>query len=116
MANIIINDAPLISPSNNTDAVNNPLSGLTISISNETEISYLNNAGGEIKVRGAQENVSNYTYEVNLNEENRKILLLKTEYLGVFLGDMKNIMSYAPSSETIDSKTKKVYNSKLTGV
>jgi hypothetical protein len=90
--------------------------GLTVSISNETEISYLNNVGSEIKVRGQQEIVSNYEYETELNESNRKILLLRPEYLGVFIGDMKNIMSYDKSSETIDSNTKRVYNSKITGI
>ena len=96
--------------------MNKPFPGLTVSIFNETEINYLNTAGVEIKVRNQQETVSNYEYEIELNESNRKILLLKPEYLGVFIGDMKNIMSYDTSSETIDSKTKKVYNSKLTGV
>ena len=88
--------------------------GLTVSIFNETEINYLNTVGEEIKVRGQQETVSNYEYEIELNEDNRKILLLKPEYLGVFLGDMKNIMSYDTSSETLDSKIKRVYNSKIT--
>jgi hypothetical protein len=92
---------------------NYPLSGLKVSIFNETEISYLNTAGVKIDVRNQQKEVSNYEYEVDLNEDNRKILLLKPEYLGAFISDMKNIMSYAPSSETIDNKTKRVYNSKI---
>ena len=93
--------------------MNSPFPGLSVSIFNETEINYLNTVGEEIKVRGQQETVSNYEYETDLNEGNRKILLLKPEYLGVFIGDMKNIMSYDTSSETIDSKTKRVYNSKI---
>jgi hypothetical protein len=96
--------------------MNEPLPGLTVSIFNETEISYLNSYGEKIDIRDKQATVSNYEYEVELNEEHRKILLLKPEYLGAFIGDMKNIMSYAPSSETIDNKTKRVYNSKITGV
>ena len=95
---------------------NYTLPGLKVSISNETEISYLNTAGVKIDVRNQQQEVSNYEYEVELNEDHRKILLLKPEYLGAFISDMKNIMSYAPSSETIDNKTKRVYNSKITGV
>lgn len=93
--------------------MNSPFPGLTVTIFNETEISYLNTVGAEIQVRGQQEPVSNYVYETELNEGNRKILLLKPEYLGVFIGDMKNIMSYDKSSETIDSNTKRVYNSKI---
>jgi hypothetical protein len=95
---------------------NYTLPGLKVSIFNETEISYLNTAGVKIDVRNQQQEVSNYEYEVELNEDHRKILLLKPEYLGAFISDMKNIMSYAPSSETIDNKTKRVYNSKITGV
>jgi len=91
------------------------LPGLKVSISNETEISYLNTAGAKIDVRNQQQEVSNYEYEIELNEDHRKILLLRPEYLGAFISDMKNIMSYAPSSETIDNKTKRVYNSKITG-
>lgn len=96
--------------------MNLPLPGLTVSISNETEISYTNTNGTKVDVRDKQIEVSNYQYEVELNDGNRQILLLRPEYLGVFIGDMKNIMSYAPSSETIDNKTKRVYNSKITGV
>jgi hypothetical protein len=117
-SNIIINDIVKYDPEFNDSAYDiggNSLiyPGLKVSIFNETEISYLNTIGEEIQVRGQQEPVSNYEYETELNEDNRKILLLKPEYLGVFIGDMKNIMSYDKSSETIDSKTKRVYNSKI---
>jgi hypothetical protein len=96
--------------------MNLPLPGLTVSIFNETEISYTNTSGSKVDVRDKQIKVSNYQYEIELNDDNRQILLLRPEYLGVFISDMKNIMSYAPSSETIDNKTKRVYNSKITGV
>jgi hypothetical protein len=93
--------------------MNTPFPGLTVTITNETEISYLNTTGEVVEVRGQQEGVTNYEYEVELNEITRKILLLKPEYLGVFIGDMKSIMSYDTSSEKIDSRTKRVYNSKI---
>ena len=95
------------------NSTNTPFPGLTVTIFNETEISYLNTTGEVVKVRGQQEGVTNYEYEVELNENTRKILLLKPEYLGVFIGDMKSIMSYDTSSEKIDSRTKRVYNSKI---
>ena len=53
---------------------------------------------------------------MNENEKKRQILLLRPEYLGVFISDMKNIMKYDKSSDYIDSKTKGVYNPKLKGV
>lgn len=59
--------------------------------------------------------VTNYEYEVKLNEEKRKILILKPEYLSVFINDMKNIMTYDQSSDYIDANTKGTYNPKLTG-
>lgn len=96
--------------------MNNPFPGVKVTIFNETEISYLNASGNIVDVRDQQRVVSNYRDELDENDSYRKILLLKPEYLGVFISDMKNIMSYAPSSETIDNKTKKVYNPKLTGV
>lgn len=57
--------------------------------------------------------VSNYEYEVRLNEEKRNILILKNEYLPVFLTDTKNIMTYDESSQFIDKKTKRGYNPNL---
>lgn len=96
--------------------MNLPLPGLTVSIFNETELSYTDTSGSKVDIRDKQRVVSNYQYEVELNDNNRQISILRPEYLGVFIGDMKNIMSYAQSSETIDNKTKRVYNSKITGV
>ena len=53
-------------------------------------------------------NITNYEYEVQNNEDKRQILILKKEYLGAFISDMKNIMKYGKSSQYIDDKTKKV--------
>lgn len=52
--------------------------------------------------------VSNYEYEVEKNNEKRKILVLKKEYLGVFIDDLRNIMKYDQSSQFVDEKTKRV--------
>lgn len=60
--------------------------------------------------------VTNYEYEVKLNEEKRQILILKPEYLNAFISDMKNMMKYDKSSQTIDKNTKRAYNPKLKGV
>lgn len=60
--------------------------------------------------------VTNYEYELQKNEEKRKILILKPEYLSIFLSDMRNIMTYGKSSQYINDKTKRTYNPKLKGV
>lgn len=96
--------------------MNKPFPGVTVKISNPDEIKYLNTIGEKVTVKVPQEIVTNYEYESDENESYRKILILKPEFIGVFMSDMKNIMSYGNSSETIDKKTKKVYNSKITGI
>jgi hypothetical protein len=53
-------------------------------------------------------NVTNYEYESQKNDEKRKILVLKKEYLGVFIDDLRNIMRYDQSSQFVDEKTKRV--------
>ena len=60
--------------------------------------------------------VTNYEYEVKKNEEKRKILILKPEYLPAFLSDMRNIMKYGKSSQYINDNTKRAYNPKLKGI
>ena len=55
-------------------------------------------------------------YEVLENEKKRKLLILKPQFLSVFIGDMKNIMTYAESSQYVDQNTKRGYNSKVMGV
>lgn len=67
----------------------------------------------EIINYGNLKDVTNYEYEVQKNEEKRKILILKPEYLSAFLQDMRNIMKYDKSSQTIDKNTKRTNNPKL---
>ena len=95
---------------------NSPIQGIKIAFNNETELSYLNTQYNNVNIRNQQKDVNNYEYEVSENEKKRQILLLRPEYLGVFISDMKNIMKYDKSSDYIDSKTKGVYNPKLKGV
>ena len=38
--------------------------------------------------------VTNYEYEINLEENKRNIFVLKQEYLGIILNDMEEIMAY----------------------
>ena len=58
--------------------------------------------------------VSNYEYEVRLNEEKRSIYLLRQEYLQEFINDMRNIMVYEKSSQYMDEKMIKTENLAVT--
>lgn len=60
--------------------------------------------------------VTNYEYETNINEEKRKIRVLKPAYLSVVITDLRNIMKYDQSSQYINQTTKQSYNPNLTGV
>ena len=93
-----------------------PISGVKVKISTDVQpISITNTSASKITTTSIKE-VSNYEYEVLENEKKRKILILKPEYLAVFIGDMKNIMKYAESSQYINQNTKRGYNPKTTGV
>jgi hypothetical protein len=89
------------------------LPGLSIKILSETEQSYLGLDGKLVEIRDKVKSISNYEYEVQKNEEKRQIMILRPEYLSAFVGDFKSIMKYGRSSQTIDSKTKKVFNPRL---
>jgi len=90
-----------------------PLQGLNVKFSTKAyELLYVDGenvyiAPNEIKL------VTNLEYETKLNDEKRQILTLKPEYLGAFVGDVKNMMVHEPSSQFVDKKTKRVYNSRI---
>ena len=58
--------------------------------------------------------VSNYVYEVRENDKRRQIFVLKPEYLGMFLEDMRNAMKYDQSSEYINSRVSATRNTRNT--
>jgi hypothetical protein len=60
--------------------------------------------------------VTNYEYETGINEEKRKIKVLKPAYLSVVITDLRNIMKYDQSSQYLNQTTKQSYNPNLTGV
>ena len=79
---------------------------------------YLNFSGQVIKVLSSQvvAPVTNYQYEVRLNDEKRKIRVLKPQFVPLFLTDHKNIMTYDRSSDYISNKLKGTYNPRISGV
>ena len=58
--------------------------------------------------------ITNYGYEVNLNNKKRDIYLLKRMYLQQFLNDMRDIMIYQQSSERINDRLIRTENTKVT--
>ena len=71
---------------------------------------------GIVEVNGTnvRTGVSNYDYEVRLNEEKRSIFVLKPEYLQQFLSDFRDIMLYDQSSQTINDNLIKTENTNIT--
>ena len=60
--------------------------------------------------------VSNFKYETKRNDAKRLIRVLKPEFVGGFVADMRNIMKYETSSQYINRTTKASYNPRDTGV
>ena len=58
--------------------------------------------------------ISNYEYETRLNDEKRNIYILREEYVQQFLTDIRDIMTYAKSSEYIDERTAQTENTNIT--
>lgn len=54
--------------------------------------------------------VTNYDYEVRLNDKKREIYVLRRGYLQQFLNDMRNTMRYGKSSQYVNDKLKKADN------
>ena len=89
-----------------------PIPGLTLQIEARPENVYLDRDNNSvIKVISSIKEVTNYEYEKRLNDEKRKILILKNEYLSNFIdGFRKSIRYSSDSSQYIDRKNKKANN------
>jgi len=79
---------------------------------------YLNFSGQIVKVLSSQVvvPVTNYQFEVKLNDEKRKIKVLKPQFLTLFLTDHRKIMTYERSSDFISKRLKNTYNPRVFGV
>ena len=58
--------------------------------------------------------ISNYEYEVELNEEKRGIYVLRKEYLQQYLNDMRTIMHYDKSSQFVNRRLVETENTRNT--
>jgi hypothetical protein len=94
-----------------------PLPGVKVKITTQKQDTKITSPTGNIvSTKDSFKVVTNYEYEVDQNEKKRLILILKPEYLSVFISDMKNIMKYDESSQYINRTTKRGYNPKITGI
>ena len=59
---------------------------------------------------------TNYDYEIRLNDEKRRIKILKPEYLNSYISEHREIMEYEDSSDYISKRVKGTYNPKISGV
>lgn len=89
-----------------------PLEGLQVKIQKSGYTAdYINTSNEIVEVSDPNREITNYEYEVKKNEEKRDILIIKREYLSVFLTEFKNIMRYDKNIPNyINEKTKKVSN------
>ena len=93
-----------------------PFPGLKVFIESDGQtLEFLDKNGNIQTIKNKTVAISNYEYEKRKNDEKRKILLLKPEYIGVFVSDTKNIMRYSESSQYVDNRTKKVHNPRTIG-
>lgn len=90
--------------------MNTPLEGLKVKIQKPGyQANYTNTANDIVDVTDPNKPITNYEYEVRKNEEKRKILIIKREFLSAIITEFKNLMKYDnKSSNYVDEKTKKV--------
>ena len=58
--------------------------------------------------------ISNYEYEVRVNDDKRFIYILKPDYLQLYLNDMRRIMQYEKSSQYINRRVAATENTRNT--
>ena len=58
--------------------------------------------------------ISNYEYEVRVNDDKRLIYILKPDYLQLYLNDMRRIMQYEKSSQYINRNLASTENTRNT--
>lgn len=62
---------------------------------------------------GLLKSITNFDYEMDLNEQKRDILILRREYLDEVLRDSDRELKYKESSEYVDGTLKKVENIRI---
>ena len=89
-----------------------------LEVDKDFSFQYLNLSKQVVKVNPSQvvAEITNYQYEVRLNDEKRRIKVLKSEYLSAFISEHREIMTYDKSSDYISKGLKGTYNPRILGV
>mgnify|MGYP001282689187 FL=1 len=87
-----------------------------LEVDEDFSFSYTSLNGNFESVAKAAGPVSNLRYETLRNDAKRIIRVLKPEFLGGFISDMRAIMKYETSSQYINRTTKAAYNPREFGV
>jgi hypothetical protein len=87
-----------------------------LQVDEDFSFSYTSLNGNFESVINAAGPVSNLRYETLRNDAKRIIRILKPEFLGGFISDMRAIMKYETSSQYINRTTKAAYNPREFGV
>ena len=83
-------------------------------VDSDFEFKYYDNGNKTVKGTNVRTGISNFDYEVRLNDEKRNIFVLKPEYLQEFLNDFRDIMVYGQSSGAINDNLVKTENTNVT--
>lgn len=75
---------------------------------------YYDNGRQSVSGTNVRTGISNYEYEVRINENKKDIYLLKLGHLQQFLNDMRDIMVYDKSPQYLDETTVRTENSNIT--
>lgn len=73
-------------------------------------LEYLDTNGNIKTVENIVTAVSNYEYEQKKNDAKRTILILRPEYVGAFVQDLRDMMRYKKSSQYVSSTVKRAFN------
>jgi hypothetical protein len=76
-------------------------------------VTFFDEATNQTKTITPVKSVSNYEYEVSLNDKKRNIYTLRDRYLQTAIDDMRTIMSYGFSSQYVDDLTKRGDNLRI---
>ena len=75
---------------------------------------YYDNGRQSVSGTNVRTGISNYEYEVRINEDKKDIHLLKLGHLQQFLNDMRDIMVYDQSPQYVSETTVRTENSNIT--
>lgn len=87
-----------------------------LEVDEDFSFTYRTRAGNLFTETKAAGPVTNFAYETRKNDGKRIIRILKKEFVGAMVSDLRSMMKYETSSQFIDRTTKATYNPREIGV